>query len=187
MPRTYGSKELEVKPADLPNEVLLAIGCLVRAVAEMEDILDLFIGNLAGLSESRTTIMLGRTAISRKLETAHELAKTREDKALEHFKTAFDEGFNDILECRNVVAHGKFLGKTEEGYAFLTANPGPVRDDSKIRIVVSYSARTIVALAHLAEIRLPEMERYLQLEERRAERLLRPLLPHSKAQPRGKR
>ena len=100
---------------------------------------------------------------------------------------AFDQAFLDIIECRNVVAHGKLLGETEEVFAFLTANPGPVREDSKIRIVVSYAGKTIEAWAALAEIRVPEMETFLQVADQRAERLLRHLLPHSKAQPQGKR
>ena len=86
-----------------------------------------------------------------------------------------------------MVAHGKLLGETEEVFAFLTANPGPVREDSKIRIVVSYAGKTIEAWAALAEIRVPEMETFLQVADQRAERLLRHLLPHSKAQPQGKR
>ena len=187
MARIYGSTKLEVKSTELPVAVMLAVGRLVRAVAEMEDILDLFIGSLAQLSESRTTIMLGRTAISKKLEIALDLAKTRDDAALGHFKAAFDQTFLDIIECRNVVAHGKLLGETKEGFAFLTTNPGPVREDSKIRIVVSYAGKTIEALAALAEIRVPEMEAFLQVADQRAERLLRPLLPHSKAQLQGKR
>jgi len=183
MPKTYGSNQRDVKPAQLPDATLRDIGRLVRACAEIEDIVDLFIASLAELNETRAFIMLGRTAISRRLEIALELAKVREDNALAVHKTAFDAVFNDILECRNAVAHGKLLGKTEDGFAFLTGNSGPVRDDSKIRIVASYTAATIKEYARVAEARIPQLEAYLKVEGPRSERLRRPLLPHSKAQP----
>lgn len=181
MAKIYPSEPATVKPANLPDEILTSIGRLVRSCAEIEDVLDLFIGNLAELSETKVTILMGKTPISRKLEIASELAKIRPDAAAQAHKVAFDPVFSDILYCRNAVAHGSFMGTTEDGYVFRTANPGPIQDESKLRVVVCYPAETIHDFARVAEARIAELEGLLQVKEQRAERYTRPLLPHSKA------
>jgi hypothetical protein len=181
MPRTYGATACELKPAALTTETLSDIGRLVRAFAEIEDILDLHIACLAGISETKVTILLGRTAISRRMEIAETLARLRPDKALEVHLSAF-KGFGDISDCRNAVAHGKLLGVDDDGkLAFLTFNSAPPSGEAAIRVAFSYHPETIKLLATTAEAAIPTLERMLQVEALRAERLLRPLQPHSKA------
>ena len=115
MPRTYGKKPSYLKPAKLPQKTLVEIGRIVRAVAEIEDLVDLHICNLAGLSESKATVLLGKTAITRRLEMAKYLAQMLPQEALDIHNAAFGTvEFLDIVECRNAVAHGKLLGKNDE-------------------------------------------------------------------------
>lgn len=166
---------------------MVAIGRIIRATAEIEDILELFIGALANLSESQACIFLGRSPISRKLEIAEALAKIRPDKALATYQEAFPDAFRDVLDCRNAVAHGVLIGISEEGeYAFLTTPSGQVKDGSSMRIVISYSAATISNIAGRAEAMIPYLEERLKVETQRAERLQRPLEPHPKAQPQAR-
>lgn len=181
MNKVYPSEPATVKPAELPDDVLTSIGRLVRSCAEIEDILDLFIGNLAELSETKVAILIGKTPISRKREIALELATIRADAAAKTHKIAFDSVFNEILYCRNAIAHGNFLGISDNGYVFRTANPGPIQDESKLQIAVCYSAEVIHDFARIAEARIGELEILLQVKERREERYTRSLLPHNKA------
>tara|TARA_B110001454_G_scaffold96783_1_gene91651 strand:- start:12262 stop:12822 length:561 start_codon:yes stop_codon:yes gene_type:complete len=183
MPKTYGDKIEALSPVSLDDRTLTAIGRLVRACAEIEDMIDLFIASVAGINEQKTTILLGKTAIKRRIEIALELCKLRTDKALEVHKNVFGASFSDLLEIRNTVAHGKLLGVTEDGkLAFLTAYQGPTTENSAIRIVKSYLPETIEQWAIVAERDLPMLAKQFQIEELLEERLQRPLLPHSKAQ-----
>jgi hypothetical protein len=183
MARIYPSEKATVKPSELPDDIVLSIGKLVRACAEMEDILDLFICGLAEISESKATILLGRTAVTRRVEIALELAKLRTDEAVTVHKKAFDSAFDDILYCRNVVSHGTFMGTSEHGYVFRTALPGPTLTDQKLRLAVALPAQTIHDTAALATLRAAELEEFLQVKEQRAERQTQSLSPHNKSQP----
>lgn len=186
MPRIYPKEAPPLRPGKIDDATLHAIGRLIRATAEIEDIVDCFIAILAGLSETRALIMLGRTAITRRLEIAETLAKVRTDKAHDVYKEAFPKAFQDLLECRNAVAHGVLIGITDENeFAFLTTPTSMTEGESAKRIVASYNSATIANFADKAEAMLPWLEERLQVQEQRAERLQRPLKPHPKSQDRG--
>jgi hypothetical protein len=181
MGKTYGSEPVHLKKTRLTKPPLLAIGKLVRAMAEIEDMVDLHICNLAEISESKATILLGRTAVTRRLEIAEALATLRPDSALQVHKTAFNELYFDLVDCRNAVAHGTLLGKGDDGRLyFLTSNTGKPQGERTPRVVLSYLPNQIIANANLALEGVPHYERHLQVEALRAERLQRPLTPHPK-------
>jgi hypothetical protein len=187
MGRIYSSEPSKLKRAKLTQPVLLAIGRLVRAMAEIEDMVDLFICNLADLSETKTTILLGRTAVTRRLEIAEALAATRNDAALAIYKAAFTDYYFDLVDCRNAVAHGTLLGKNQRGeLCFLTSNQSKPHGETARRLVLSYRPEHIIAHAKAAEEELPQFEQLLQVEALRAERLQRPLAPHPKGQKQGR-
>lgn len=48
----------------IPDETLAAIGRLIGAFAEIEDLVTLYICNLAEISQSKAIVLLGRTAIT---------------------------------------------------------------------------------------------------------------------------
>ena len=75
MKPVYGDKAVGVTPGALDDKALLVIARLVRACAELEDIVNLFICNLAEISESRMIVLLGKSAISKRVEIAEYLAK----------------------------------------------------------------------------------------------------------------
>jgi len=180
---TYGSVERQLKPAKLPLKTLTEIGRLVRACAEIEDIIDLHIATLAEISESKATILLGRTAVTRRLEIAKHLAMTREGAALAAHNHAFDANFAEILKCRNAVSHGKLLGSTPDGFAFLTADTAAPTGTAAIRIVIVFTALAIRQYAMMAEGAIPALEKHLKVQASREARLLRPLSPRRKARP----
>ena len=186
MPNVYSSKQTAVHPASLDDEALLAIGRIVRATAEIEDLVNLFICNLAGISESKMVVMLGKTAISKRIEIAEYLAKIASTEATELASWAFDAGFRDLMTCRNVVSHGVLLGKDEDGmWAFLTSNMRPPEGQSAIQLVASYSTDTLQRYAGAAEAAIPPITTRLELEAHREARHERPLSPHRKSQPRS--
>ena len=187
MPPSYGSEEQALSPAKLPHKTLADIGRLIRAFADLEDLVTLYICNLAEISESRALVLLGRAALTRRLQMAEYLAQMTGKGIAGLHKQIFNAGFRDALECRNAVAHGILLGKTKDGrYAFLTSKTEPPTGKSAIQLAISYDPISISGYAKLAEAAVPLIEKHLKLQGLRAERLQRPLLPHRKAQPQRK-
>ncbi len=187
MPRLYPEQAPTVKAGRIDDATLHSIGRLIRATAEIEDIVDCFICVLADLNESKTSILLGKTAITRRLEIAESLSKLRTDEAHKIYKEAFPAEIADILECRNAVAHGILLGIGDgHEYAFITSLTNSVRGDAAVRIVVNYSPATIRNIADKAEAMIPYLEKRLLVQGLRSERLQRPLEPHPKSQDRGR-
>lgn len=184
MPRTYSDKEQQLKPTTLPDGVLLAIGKLVRAFAETEDLVNLHLCNLAETTESRIIVLLGKTAITRRLEMAEYLAQMAGEHVADLHKKVFNAGFREALECRNTVAHGLLLGETEDGsYAFLTSKAEVPTGKTAVQLAITYTAESIKEYARLAEDAVPLIEKHLRLGVLRRTRLGRPLHAHRKARP----
>lgn len=181
MGKSYGSEPVHLKKAELTEPMFLAIGKLVRAMAEIEDMVDLHICNLVGLSESQTMVILGRTAVTRKLEIAERLALLRDDAAIQVHKSVFDDNYNDLVNCRNAVAHGTLMGEANGKLYFLASPSGLKPNEGRApRDVFSFTPEQIAHNAEVAQGILPHVEQRLQVGELRAERLQRPLKPHPK-------
>lgn len=182
MPIAYSPKHSKLIPAKLPVKVLTSIGRLVRAFAEIDDLITLYICNLAEVSESRAIVMLGRTQGSTRVDIAYYLAKMTGEKITAIHKEIFNSSYTECRKCRNAVAHGVFLGKTEEGhFAFLTSDTAEPTGPSAIQIAISFSPRNIEGYAKIAEESIPMIIERLKLSSLRDTRLGRPLRPHRKA------
>jgi hypothetical protein len=138
---------------------------------------------LAGISESKATVFLGRLPISKKLEMALYLAKmVGPDMAKIHTRL-FSAGFSECLKIRNAVAHGVLLGENERGeLSFLTADTGEPQGEAAMQLVISFSADYLAKQALRAEGFIPVLEQGLKLEALRGTRLERPLSPRRKGQ-----
>jgi hypothetical protein len=181
MPVIYSSEPSNLKPATIDDATLLQIGKLIRATAEIEDLITLYICNLAEINASKAIILLGRTAVTRRLEIAEYLASMIGPHVTQLHKANFTALFGEVLSCRNAVAHGIFMGMTENGrYAFLTAKTVETTIPSAVQIVESYRPSDIKEFARVAEEFIPILETNLKLQPLRAERLRRPLSPHRK-------
>jgi 7-cyano-7-deazaguanine synthase in queuosine biosynthesis len=184
MPKTYASTHESLTPTQLPDNVLISIGRLVRACAEIEDLVTLYICTLTGISQSHAIVLLGRAQASRKLEIASYLAQMLGESVTQVHKSVFNTAFSDVVECRNAVAHGILLGITKDHrFAFLTANTAAPLGPSAIQIAISYNAKDIATYANAAHEAIPLIEKHLKLSALRKIRLQQPLLPHRKAQP----
>jgi hypothetical protein len=180
MGKSYGTDRVQLKPAKLTHSLHAAIGKLVRAMAEIEDMVDLHIGNLAGTSEAGTTILLGRTAIVRRIEIAEALAATRDDETLEIHKKVFSDTYSTLVDCRNAVAHGTLLGQDENGRLFFQSSISRPLGQDRYREVLSYLPHHIISNAAAAQRLVPLYETLLNVRDKRAIRLQRPLDPHPK-------
>jgi|CXWL01.1.fsa_nt_gi hypothetical protein len=186
MPLAYSSKPSKLKPTTLSSDVLASIGRLVRAFAEIDDLITLYICNLAEISESRAVVLLGRTQASTKLDIAAYLAKMTGVKITALHSEIFGSGYREYRKCRNAVAHGVLLGETEDGqFAFLTSETAEpdATDKATIQVVYSYSAQIIAIYAQRAEEAIPVITENLKLSSLRQTRLERPLQPHRKGLP----
>ena len=182
MPLTYYPDELSIQPAKLDDDALLQIGRLIRAFAEIEDIVTLYLFQLAQVSESPGLVMMGRTPLSAKLGSAEYLAKMYGGTVADLHAKVFTPTFYDGLRCRNTVAHGVLLGRSDLGWAFLTADTlAPQVPMAATHKVLSYSTAAIAEQANGWDGNLDEMARALGVRSQREGRCEQPLGPHPKS------
>lgn len=180
---TYSAVERTLKPAKLGRQTLADIGQLVRAFAEIEDLVTLYICGLAEITESRALVLLGRSTISTKIEIAQYLAKMTGKNITETHKAIFNADFFEVQKARNAVAHGALLGVTGDGfYAFLTADRVEPDGPSAKQVAICYSAASIRDYAKWAEAAVKMIEKTLKLRSSRGKRLEQPLSPHRNSQ-----
>ena len=181
----FSSSTSSLKPRRISNATYNAMGRVVRAFAEIEDILTLHLCELSNISEGQVMILLGKTPLSKKLEIARQFADARGTPARELFDCWFGtKGFQAALACRNVVAHGVFLGQTETGHLAFRTMKSLNADETSVSVeVVCYDNKSFLEVASSAELAIPSLEKGLQLQASREIRRGQSLDPHSKAQP----
>lgn len=173
----------------ISDETHADIGRLIRAFAEIDDMLTAHISDLAHTSESRGSVLLGRSPISTKIAVALYLAKMEDQTAIDVHNSVFDaDEFKHSLKCRNAVAHGALLGENENGeLSFLTTTTLNPDNDAASMEVLSYTPDRIKACANAMTDAVPRIEKVLKLSALRERRLLRSLEPHPKGQNQQKR
>ena len=186
---TYSGKSGQIHADPIRDEEHVQISRIVRAWAEVEDCLNLFICALAKITESQGLALLSKSGWSRKLDIARGLAELREDQAVEALEMVFTTGLSKIGKARNTVAHGVYLGRRDDGaMCFLTSDEikgseGPQRLVS----VRNYNLQGLLEIADALEHSLPSMVSILQIEELREPRYTQSLRAHPKAQRRAPR
>ena len=145
MPHSYGATHVTTQPIVLGDDVLASVGRLIRAFAEIEEIITLFISALARINQSQAVIVLGRAQLARKIAMAEQLATIAGGQHLERYKACFNTAeFKDAHTCRNIMAHGILLGVDNEGMlAFLTDKTDAPEGSSTIQLVASYKPEAI--------------------------------------------
>ncbi|PHS77723.1 MAG: hypothetical protein COB56_02035 [Robiginitomaculum sp.] len=184
MSKSYSPTPSKTCPAVLDDETLLAIGEIITKFAEIENLINLYISGLAQLSESRTGVLLGRMSISGKIEKAGYLASMTGKMITEIHSNLFNSDFGDMLRCRNVMAHGHFLGKTEDGsFAFRTNQTLNPSDGEASYVVASYPKSEIIRTAKVLGEYIEHTIKLLNLQTS----LDKQSLPFLKAHPKGRR
>lgn len=184
LPHNYSRDGTELTPAVLDDATLLAIGRIFRAAAEIEDIVNLYLVRIAGMSEAHLAIMLGRAALSKKIDIARSFAKTHGEKEVERFKATLElHELFAAIEFRNTLAHGAMLGTTDEGrIAFRTAKQIGLDPTHLTLEVNSYLPAEFQHCADAMDQIVPWLEVQLDVAHTRAMRRAKTLHPHTKAQ-----
>jgi hypothetical protein len=182
------SGTVAITPRALTTEELLVIGRIVRACADLEDCLNLWICKLARTDEACSAVILGRSNISTKISIALGLAKLSGDKMLKLHQTAFDSAITQLLDCRNSVAHGALAGESDDDHVvFVTNHNTDYKEANLERRADAYTIGTLSIIAAGAELRVSRLDRQLGLGALREKRLwqLAPVRPTH--QQKGKR
>ena len=185
MHQEYSQSGSEIKPVTLSDSVYQAMGRIIRAFAEIEDIVGLHLCETASLNEGQLLFLMGRASISDKITKVLALASAKGGELERVTKECFDRSeFRALQRCRNVIAHGFLLGETEAGkIAFRTTSITDM-DMTYLGVeVATYEPSAFADFALIAESVLGQMERVLRVDTLRAERRAQALLSHPKAQP----
>ncbi len=181
MSKTYPANPGKTTPCKIDDEVSAAIGRIIRSFAELDNCLTLYLSLLINLEESPTTILLGRMNITGKIQKAGYLASLSKGTIKTTHKQLFDARFRAFLKCRNVLAHGSLLGKTDEGnFAFLINETIETDSENARFVVVAYSKETILQTADNMEIYMEDLIKELALQPLLDTRAQLPLLAHPK-------
>ena len=139
-----------------------AIGKLVRACAEIEDIVTLYIAQLSGIDIGTTAVLLGRSTHSSKLTILEYLAKMKGEH--EVFKAAFN-GLTNGIKARNHVCHGVYIGRDQNGQlGFLTTDRVEPDGEIVVQKVQAYKVETLESIASKMSAYVPMLEHRLQLD-----------------------
>ena len=160
MGKRYASRSAKLTPAKLTTKIFASIGRLVRACAEIEDLVTLYASYLAQVSVGHTIVLMGRTPMRTRIEIAGRLAALN-GKSKQH-KSIFNWPFDEIIDCRNAVAHGSLLGLTPgKKLAFLTSRTLTPTGTAVLQAVEAYSEKNITAFAKKAERKVSQIEKRL--------------------------
>ena len=173
-----------LKPVKITDDMNMAMGRLVRASSELEDIVTLFLCRMANIDEGRAIVLLGHSAVSAKLRIARVFAKARGAETAALFDQCFEnEAFRKIIWCRNIVAHGILLGQTERGLIAFRTNGAMEANTSTVSVeVISLEFDAFSKAADAAEAAVIQLEVKLQVRSLREKRRKQVLDPHTKAQ-----
>ena len=159
MPRTYGDKESTLKPVEIDDPTHLAMGRIVRCVAEVEHLVILYFMSLIGFNESQALCTIGQGQITSNIQKCADLAALKGPEFVAAHEATFNEVWRDLLFMRNVIAHSRLLGVNDNGeLAFLVLkDPLPAQNNAARFNVACYSPATIQAWAHIASTVKPAM------------------------------
>ncbi len=185
MPTAYSDKGSSIRPYKLTDSDHVGIGRLIRACAEIENIINLRLASLAGVPEGVVLVFLGRMSVTKRLQILKFLSEGRGIEAEELHAQAFDNpNFRELQEMRNVVAHGSLLGMTEASEIAFSVAEAQGIDGNKVYMTVhAYSPGAFAELADIAENIIPQMESAFGLTASRQKHRAPTLSPHSMAAP----
>ena len=166
-----------LSPYQLTDELYLASAKILRAAAEIEDIVNLTVAQFADLSESKASVLLGRSPLAARIRIARKLGSLRKDAALKAFDKAFEPPFKDFLRLRNTLAHGALLGVNDDGDIFFQTNEvSGFEDDAVVAEAIGWPPATIKFWGDKAEEYVEYIETTLQLRDKRQGQERRELL-----------
>jgi hypothetical protein len=185
MAGTYSDRGSSIRPYKLTDDQHAAIGRIIRACAEIEDIINLRLADLTGVLEGVVLVFLGRASITKRLQILKFVSEGKGIEAEDLHAQAFDNPhFRELQEMRNTVAHGRLLGLTDDGNIAFSVVETQGIDSKKVWMTAhSYGPDSFAILASQAEDIIPQMEAAFGLTSLREKRRATTLAPHSMASP----
>jgi hypothetical protein len=185
VPRVYSVKSSTLQPYTIPDDTLLAMGRLIRACAELEDIFTMYLCRLAKLGEGQVAILLGVTPVSKKIALAGQFARAKGGvEGQKYTQLVENDTFKEIWRARNIAAHGVLLGLSDDGLVTFRTMATDGMDADSVRIeAVGLVPHHFQKVAEVAEQTVTDLESYLGVRSARETRRQQPLAPHTKAQP----
>lgn len=179
----YAEENTNIEVANLPIEAMICIGRIIRAVAEIEDIVTLYLSALAKLSEGHAVILFGKEGYAKKVDFARKFATAHGREKLEEFKLNLEnDAIRNVIEMRNVLAHGSYLGRAGDGrWAFQTVRQLELRPTEVVVEAISFGDRDFQHCAASAEKLVEILEAELRVKGARQRRRSGALGRHTKA------
>lgn len=131
--------------------MLREIGRLVRACAEIEDCIFIAITALCEINEGKSTVLLGRVAISTALVKVQQLTKQYAPQLHGNLSLLVKNYITELLQARNGVVHGVYIGCKDGQYSFLSNIIFEPIDEQTHKKVFSYTEKYIASCANVAE------------------------------------
>ena len=178
----YPTTPPKLSQPPLPDELIALIGRMVRAIADVENLVTLYIIKLTNLTESQAVVLLGRLALKSRIDTAGKLARLSGPDEHDSFKAAFGHDMGRVIECRNALTHGIYLGADEKGqFFFRTDKESEIQTEILGLTTTGYSIDSIRTHVEAVEGHLLGLAERLQLEGMLQVRQQTRLVPHRKA------
>lgn len=183
MPKSYAHEPTEFVPGEIDDKVMLSIGKLIRAFAEIEDRIFVYLCLLAEVSETRGVVLFGSVPLQKKLEMAEYLAQTTGQKITDIHRAVFNDTFKEALSLRNTVAHATFLGvEPKEGRLVFLTNKTSAPEAGSARLTVEgWLPENIIRFAESSGQFLESIEHHLMLKPSLEKRRSTTLQAHPKA------
>jgi len=179
MATTFNPDDVKLTPHSLSDYDLYWIGRLVRATANLEDIVNWHLHRLTNVSYDTLAKLLGKMSVNGRIALAKSFATFHGGNAKKFHDDTFEtELFEMMIHCRNCVVHSVLLGITESGHLAFRANDTLAPDEQGIPFkVTTFKPEWIKLCAEYAEELIPIVEKTLKLEELRTGRSERGLVP----------
>lgn len=189
MPVFHSPETIELEPAEFGPDEYLAVGRLVRACAVIEDAATLFIASASNMTPALVSILIGQTAISKRLAMGKYLAAAKNAAAVTSYDKLFPAHLKEVIDCRNAVCHGALMGRWPDGkWAFeTTKTEAPSAEGVAVYLAYSFATGDIQGFARWAEeiAAATNADPGIRLLREARQRLA--LQPSRKSQPKPKR
>jgi hypothetical protein len=185
MGQTYRKKDSKLHPGKIKAVDYKHIGRLLRACAEIENLLSLYLFELADVDRECGIALIGKAPAKSRLVIAQKLAGTGTDIAQKLRECFIESGHKEAVDARNCLAHGTFLGLDDDGrYTFENEVwELEIEEDERVLYTqtVAFSGPEIGHLATSTEKLIPVVEKKLGLRSLRQKLRQLPLRAHPKA------
>lgn len=152
--------------SEIPNNTLTDIARIVRACAEIESITDAYICKMTNLGEAIITTLIGPVALSRKVDIGIQLATLINNRTGANFKINMNDDFKKLMQLRNAIAHGSFLGSDNAGNLLFQTNKVAGAEEGGVAVMVrAYHPEFISLSASYAEKLGPKLIDDLELQK----------------------